>query len=73
MITLTTWADFAELADLIYEMTTEHGLTDDQAFVAACAELPVLLDLPPDARYRPARVVMFDLLSARELKDWTER
>jgi len=73
MITLNTWADFAELCDLIHEMTTEHGLTDDQAFVAACAELPVLLELPPDARYRPARVVVWDLLTADELATLTDR
>lgn len=73
MITLNTYADFEELLDLIHEMTTEHGLTDDQAFVAACAELPVLLELPPDARYRPARVVLFDLMTAAELAALTER
>jgi len=60
MITLNTWADLAELLDLIHELTIEHGLTDETAFVAACAELPALLDLTPDARYAPARVVLFD-------------
>jgi hypothetical protein len=60
MITLNTYADFEELLDLIHEMTTEHGLTDDQAFVAACAELPVLLELDLDSRYMASRIILFD-------------
>lgn len=60
MITLNTFIDFAELCDLIHELTIEQGLTDEQAFVAACAELPALLELPPDARFVPARFVLFD-------------
>jgi hypothetical protein len=60
MITLDCYADFSELCDLIHEMTTEGGLTDEQAFVAACQELPALLELPADARFVPARVVLFD-------------
>lgn len=60
MITLNTWADFCELADLIHELTIEDGLTDEQAFVAACAELPALLELPADARYVPCKIVLFD-------------
>lgn len=62
MITLTTWSDLAELLDLIYELT-EEGMSDDEAFVAACAELPVLLDLDTEARYVPSRVVMFERLA----------
>ena len=60
MITLNTYADFEELLDLIHELTSEHGLTDEAAFVAACAELPALLELPVSTRYAPARVVLFD-------------
>jgi hypothetical protein len=60
MITLNTYADFEELLDLMHELTIEQGLTDEQAFVAACAELPALLELPASTRYAPARVVLFD-------------
>jgi hypothetical protein len=60
MITLNTYADFEELLDLIHELTIEQGLTDEAAFVAACAELPALLELPASTRYAPARVVLFD-------------
>lgn len=59
MITLETWADLAELLDLMHELIAE-GMTDEGAFVAACAEMPALLELGSDARYRPARVVFFD-------------
>ena len=60
MITLTSWGDLAELLDLIYELQAVEHLDDDAAFVAACAELPALLDLTPDTRYEAARVVLFD-------------
>lgn len=60
MITLNTYADLEELLDLMHELTSEHSLTDEAAFVAACAEMPALLELRPDARYAPARVVLFD-------------
>ena len=60
MITLETYAQFEELLDLMQELTVDAGLTDEAAFLAACAELPALLELTPDARYTPARVVLFD-------------
>lgn len=60
MITLETWADLAELLDLMHELMAEGGMSDDEAFRAACAELPALLELGKDARYRPARIVFFD-------------
>jgi hypothetical protein len=60
MITLSTYADFQELCDLIYELQEVEHLDDDAAFVAACAELPALLDLDLDARFAAARVVLFD-------------
>lgn len=61
MITLTSWAELSELLDLMHElMTLDETLDDERAFAAACAEMPALLDLTPDARYAPARVVLFD-------------
>jgi len=46
----------------------------DTAWKMAWAMMPDLLnDVMSDARYRPARVVLFDLMTARELQDWTER
>jgi len=60
MITLNSWSDLAELLDLMYEVQAAEGLDDAAAFVAACAEMPILLELTPDARYAPARVVLFD-------------
>jgi len=60
MITLDAYADLEELLDLMHELIVEQGLTDEQAFVAACAELPALLELAPDARFVPARFVLFD-------------
>lgn len=60
MITLQTYADFEELLDLMHELIELDGLDDAAAFQAACAEMPALLDLTPDARYEPCKVVLFD-------------
>jgi len=60
MITLESYAAFEELCDLIHELTVDAGMTDEAAFIAACAELPALLELDPASTYVPARVVLFD-------------
>ena len=60
MITLNTWADLSELLDLIYEVQQAEGLDDTAAFIAACAEMPALLEMDPATAYAPARVVLFD-------------
>ena len=60
MITLTTYADFEEFLDLVHELIAEDGLTDEEAFISACHEMPALLELDPASTYVPARVVLFD-------------
>jgi hypothetical protein len=35
-------------------------MTDDQAFIAACAEMPALLEMDLDSRYVASRIILFD-------------
>jgi hypothetical protein len=64
----------SEVTDLAREIQQDTGLDIDTAWKMAWQMMPDLLnDVMMDARYRPARVVLFDLMSAQELQDWTER
>jgi hypothetical protein len=64
----------SEFTDLAAEIARDTGLDEDAAYKLAWQQMPELLDLVmTDVRYRPARVVVFDLLSAKELMDLTER
>jgi len=64
----------SEFRDLAAEIARDTGLDLDAAERLAWEQMPDLLnDVMMDARYRPARVVLFDLMSAQELQDWTER
>jgi len=64
----------SEFTDLAREIQQDTGADDETAYRLAWQQMPELLnDVMMDARYRPARVVLFDLMSAQELQDWTER
>lgn len=74
MISFSTPSTAWELVELTKEIADIDGLDMVAAFQLACEQLPSLLsDIEQGARFVPARVVMFDLFSARELKDWTDR
>jgi len=63
-----------ELADLAQEISLDTGLDYDSAWRLAWEQMPELLnDVMMDARYIPRRVVVFDLLSAKELAQLTDR
>lgn len=82
MISIQTAAQGDELVALAREIAHDAGLDMRAAFALACQELPALLaEAQADARFVPARVVMFDaagqpcrvpnLLSAEELIAFT--
>jgi uncharacterized membrane protein YdcZ (DUF606 family) len=75
MITIQTASQARELIALADEIQAQHaGMTRSAALVLAGQELHGLLaDVAGDTRYRPAKVVMFERLTARELYDMTER
>lgn len=63
-----------EFRDLAAEIAETQGLDVESAYRLAWQQMPELLnDVMTDVRWRPSRVVMFDLFTARELMDWTER
>ena len=65
----------SEFSLLALEIQQDNpGLDIDTAWKMAWEQMPELLDLVMrDVRFQPARVVVFDLLSARELMDLTDR
>jgi hypothetical protein len=65
----------SEFTDLAAEIAADTGADAETAYRLAWEQMGDLLnDVMTDVRYIPRRVVMIDqLLTARELKDWTER
>ena len=64
----------SEFTDLAAEIARDTGLDEDAAYKLAWQQMPELLnDVMMDARYIPRRVVVFDLLSPKELMDLTDR
>jgi len=64
----------SEFTDLAAEIAADTGVDDDAAERLAWEQMPDLLnDVMMDARYRPARVVLFDLMTADDLMRLTER
>ena len=62
----------SEFTDLAREIAEDTGIDLDAAYRLAWEQMGELLnDVMMDTRYRPAKVVL--LMTARELKDWTER
>lgn len=69
----TAVVDFHELVTLALSIR-EDGMPWHDAFALACQELPsIQADIQADVRFRPSRVVVFEMFSARELMDWTNR
>jgi hypothetical protein len=63
-----------ELAELTREIQQDTGVDERAAAALAWEQLAVLLgDAVADIRYIPRRVVVFDLLTAQELKTLTDR
>lgn len=64
-----------EFSLLALEIQQDHpGMDIDAAWRLAWQQMPDLLnDVMMDVRFRPARVVMFEPLTARELMEMTER
>ena len=64
----------SEFTDLAREIAEDTGIDLDAAYRLAWEQMPELLnDVMTDARYIPRRVVVFDLLSAKELATLTDR
>jgi len=64
----------SEFVELAREIQQDTGLDADAAARLAWQQMPELLnDVMMDARYIPRRVVVFDLLSAKELAQLTDR
>jgi hypothetical protein len=63
-----------ELCDLALEIQRDTGVDVAEALALAWEQMPALLaDVMMDARYIPRRVVVFDLLTAKELAQLTDR
>jgi hypothetical protein len=63
----------SEFTDLALEIQQDTGLDFDAAYRLAWQQMPELLnDVLSDLRYRPCRVIVFDLLTPRELKELTD-
>jgi len=64
----------SEFTDLAREIVADTGVDIDAAYKLAWEQMPELLnDVMTDARYTPRRVVVFDLLTAKELAQLTDR
>ena len=64
----------SEFTDLAREIAEDTGIDLDAAYKLAWQQMPGLLnDVMTDARYTPRRVVVFDLLTAKELATLTDR
>jgi len=64
----------SEFTDLAREIAEDTGIDLDAAYKLAWEQMGELLnDVMTDARYIPRRVVVFDLLSAKELATLTDR
>ena len=64
----------SEFTDLAREIQQDTGLDLDAAYKLAWQQMPELLDLVMrDVRFHPRRVVVFDLLTAKELAQLTDR
>jgi len=63
----------SEFTDLAREIQQDNpDLDSDTAWTMAWQMMPDLLnDVMMDARYRPARVVLFDLMTSQEIIDMT--
>jgi len=62
----------SEFTDLAREIQQDTGADDETAYQMAWEQMPELLnDVMMDARYRPARVVLFDLMTSQEIIDMT--